>query len=62
MKRNVGTNDQVVRILIGLAIGAIGFAYRSLWGLVGLIPIATAFVGYCMVYRFFGISTCRKKK
>ncbi len=60
MKKNVGNIDKVIRIVLGLAIGGLGIAYQSWWGLIGLLPIATALVGSCGVYTLLGISTCKK--
>lgn len=60
MKKNVGSIDQTVRIIIGLAIGIVGFIYNSWWGLLGLVPIATASINFCPIYTFFGIKTTRK--
>jgi len=59
MKLNVGNIDRWVRIVLGLAIGAAGLYFKSWFGLVGLIPLATALVGWCPLYAPFGISTCR---
>lgn len=57
MKSNVGKTDKAIRIIIGLVIGAAGFYYSSLWGLVGIVPIFTALVGWCPLYLPFGIKT-----
>ena len=59
MKRNVGTTDRAVRVIAGLAIVATGFYYQSWWGAVGLIPIATAIMGWCPAYLPLGISSCK---
>ena len=61
MKVNVGSADRVVRILLGLAIIAIGIIYQSWWGLVGILPIFTAIARWCPAYLPFGISTCKKE-
>ena len=61
MKKNVGSIDQTVRIIIGLIIGIVGFIYNSWWGLLGLIPIATASLNFCPFYTLFGIKTTQKK-
>ena len=57
MKKNVGSADKVVRIILGLVIIVLGFVYSSWWGLVGIIPLATAFMGFCPIYAPFKIST-----
>jgi len=60
MKGNIGITDRVIRIVIGLAVGVLGIVFKSWWGLLGLIPLATAAVGTCPLYLPFGISTKRK--
>ena len=61
MKKNVGKADMIIRIIIAIIIGALGYYYKSWWGLVGIIPLLTAFTNLCLLYSIFGISTCRKK-
>jgi hypothetical protein len=58
MKRNVGIADRIVRIALGLAIGAAGYYFQSWLGLIGLLPLATGLTGWCAAYVPFGISTC----
>ena len=60
MKANVGSIDQAVRIIVGLAliaatvVGAIG-----LWGWIGILPLLTGSFRFCPAYIPFGISTCK---
>lgn len=61
MKCNVGGVDRVVRIIIGLAVIGLGIVYQSWWGAIGLIPLATAALGWCPLYLPLGISSCPKK-
>lgn len=61
MKKNVGTTDKVIRIILGIIIFAIGINYQSWWGLIGIIPILTALLSWCPLYIPFGISTCKTK-
>lgn len=61
MKKNVGQVDKFARILFGLGIGALGYFFNSWLGLLGIVPIAMAFIGFCPLYSLFGISTCKKK-
>jgi Protein of unknown function (DUF2892). len=61
MKKNVGSADKIIRIVIGAAIAAAGIYYQSWWGLIAIIPFATAFMGCCGLYSIFGISSCKKK-
>ena len=61
MKTNMGTIDRWVRVVLGLAIGAAGLYFESWLGLIGLVPLGTALVGWCPAYVPFGISTCAAK-
>ncbi|MCL1075089.1 YgaP family membrane protein [Shewanella dokdonensis] len=60
MQCNVGTTDKVIRVIIGLAIMAAGYYYQSWWGIIGVIPLLTAAIGWCPLYVPFGISSCKK--
>ncbi len=64
MTTNIGTLDRGLRIffglaLIGAALGLYGSAYTSVWGWIGVVPLVTAFVGWCPAYTIFGIKTCK---
>ncbi len=61
MKRNVGGADRAVRIIAGIVIIALGVYFKSWWGVIGVIPLATGLVGFCGLYTLFGISTCPLK-
>jgi len=58
MKSNVGSIDRWVRIVLGLSIGAAGLYFKSWFGLIGLVPLGTALVGWGPLYVALGISTC----
>jgi hypothetical protein len=58
MKRNEGNMDRIIRIVLGIAIAAAGLYFQSWLGLIAIIPLATALVGFCPLYAIFGISTC----
>lgn len=62
MKKNVGSVDKVIRIILGL--GLIGFAIftQNWWGLIGIVPVLTAFMNFCPVYSLLKISTVQKVK
>ena len=62
MQCNIGRVEQVIRILVGLAILGAGWYYQSWWGLIGLIPLLTGFVRFCPLWRVLGISTCPTSK
>ncbi len=63
MKSNIGGIDRILRIVLGLVLigltlnGSIG-----VWGWLGLIPLATAAIGFCPLYTVIGISSCPMKK
>ena len=64
MPANIGTVDRIVRFVVGVLLIAfalsIGFPKTS-WnwvGWIGVIPLATALMGYCPAYKLFGLSTC----
>ena len=59
MKRNMGTIDRVIRVIIALAIFIIAYIYHSWWGLVGLIPLFTSIFGWCPIYAILRIRTCK---
>ena len=65
MKKNVGTIDKVLRVVLGLVLLAyvvLGSGSLRFIGLVGIVPLLTALVGYCPLYSLFGLSTCPAKK
>ena len=57
MKFNMGTLDRTLRFIGGLIIMLLGYIYESWWGLVGLVPLLTAFIGWCPLYVPFKFST-----
>lgn len=57
MNQNVGSMDQYIRYVIGAVMLAAGIYYESLWGLIGLVPIITALLGWCPVFAIFRISS-----
>ena len=60
MTANEGTLDRAVRVVIGLALLSLTVVGpRTLWGLVGLVPLATGLLGVCPVFSILGISTCK---
>lgn len=60
MTANVGTLDRVLRVVVGLALISLVFVGpQTLWGLVGLVPLATAAIRFCPLYRMLGIRTCQ---
>lgn len=63
MPRNEGTLDRALRIILGLILLSLVFiGPQTLWGLIGLVPLATGLMGYCPVYQILGLNTCPLKK
>ena len=67
MKKNMGTADKVIRIIIAAIVIAL-FATEKITGTLGIVLIAlaavfvlTSFVSFCPLYTPIGISTCKLK-
>lgn len=58
MQCNVGKTDRIIRAVVGLVLIILGVIFNSWWGAIGLIPLATAAVGWCPAYFPFGLSSC----
>jgi hypothetical protein len=62
MTCNVGGVDRLARAVLGIVLLSLVFVGpKSLWGLIGLIPLATAVLGWCPLYVPLGLSTCRPR-
>jgi hypothetical protein len=62
MTCNVGGIDRIVRAVVGLALISLVFVGpQTAWGWIGLVPLATALVGWCPPYALLGINTCRAR-
>jgi hypothetical protein len=60
MKINVGVIDRSIRIGVGAGlIIAAALGHLSVWGYLGIIPLATGFLRFCPAYLPFGLSTCK---
>lgn len=57
--KNVGKADQVIRIIAGLILLSLVFiGPKTLWGLIGLVPLVTGLFGFCPAYKLLGMNTC----
>ena len=54
---NVGKTDKIIRVIIGVVILGLGYAFHSWLGLIGIVPIFTAVFGRCGLYYPFKIDT-----
>ena len=62
MNRNVGSLDRILRIVLGAVLIALVFVGpQTPWGWIGVVPLLTAFVGFCPAYRLLGICTTANK-
>ena len=61
MKRNVGNAERGIRIIVGLVLISLVFVGpQTVWGWIGVVPLATAVIGWCPPYALLGINTCKK--
>ncbi len=67
MKKNIGSVDKVIRILIAITI-VILFFTNVISGTLGIILLIlagmfliTSLIGFCGLYTILGISTCKIK-
>lgn len=59
MERNLGDWERVLRVFVGVALFATVFVGpRTLWGLVGLVPLLTGLAGFCPLFSLCGASMC----
>jgi hypothetical protein len=63
MKANMGKFDRVLRVVVGVGlISLVFFGPQTPWGWIGLVPLATAIVGWCPAYTLIGISSNGNKE
>jgi hypothetical protein len=68
MKKNMGSVDKVIRLLVVVAF-AILYVTNTITGTLGIVLLAiallflvTSLISYCPLYTLLGITTCPKKK
>lgn len=62
--KNVGNADRIIRVIIGLGLLSLLIILDGnmrYLGLLGLIPITTAIIGFCPLYKLIGLKTLSKK-
>lgn len=66
MKKNMGTADRIVRIVLAVIFATLYFT-QTVTGTLGFVLmllagvfLLTSLVGFCPLYRPLGISTCSK--
>jgi len=61
MKRNVGTADRIVRLILAAGLFSLYFVLEGnlrYLAAIGFVPLLTALVGSCPLYSVLGINTC----
>jgi multidrug transporter EmrE-like cation transporter len=66
MTKNVGGIDRILRIVVGLVL--IAYALNliapdtgyNVWGWIGVVPLVTALVNFCPLYKIIGLSTSKE--
>jgi hypothetical protein len=64
MKKNVGSTDKIIRLLIAAVIaililtGILTNIVAIIFGIIGAAMIITSFISFCGLYSIFGWNTC----
>lgn len=68
MKKNMGTADRTIRVIIAATVGVLYFT-EIISGTLGIVLLAlagvfalTSLINFCPLYAPFGISTCMVKE
>ncbi|MEO8704382.1 MAG: DUF2892 domain-containing protein [Kofleriaceae bacterium] len=57
MTHNESSIDRVLRVVLGIVLlSLVVVGPKTMWGLVGVIPLLTGLVGFCPLYRLLGNS------
>lgn len=68
MKKNMGTIDKAIRILVAVVIAALYFTnvisgtLAIVLGILAVVFVLTSFISFCPLYLPFDINTLKKKK
>lgn len=66
MKKNIGTTDKIIRIIIAIialiliVCGVVKGMLAIITGIVGIAMLLTALFSFCGLYTLIGITTCKK--
>jgi len=68
MKKNMGSTDRIIRIIIAIVLGVL-YKMEIVSGTLGLVAfvvsvifVLTSLINYCPLYAIFGIKTCSVDK
>ena len=57
--KNIGSTDKIARLVVGALLILLALLGQiGAWGWIGVVPVATALLGWCPAYTLFGIKTC----
>jgi hypothetical protein len=68
MKKNMGTTDRVIRIILAIVFGVLYFNHTvtGTLGIVllvlGVVFLLTSLVSFCPLYTILGWNTCKSKE
>ena len=68
MKKNMGTADKAIRIMLAIIIAILYFTHvisgtlAIVLGIIAVVFILTSFISTCPLYLPFGINTANKKR
>ena len=61
MKKNIGTTDRIIRLIIALLLFAYAAWQWSVIGLIfGLFTLYEALASWCILYQILGKTSCKK--
>ena len=68
MKKNMGSSDRIIRIILALLFGVLYFTgtvtgtVGGILLILGVVFLGTSIINYCPLYSLFGINTCKTKQ
>lgn len=68
MKKNMGSLDKTIRILVAIVIGVLYFTnvisgtLAIVLGVFAVVFVLTSFISFCPLYLPLGINTCKKER
>lgn len=68
MKKNMGSLDKTIRILMAIVIGVLYFTnvisgtLAIVLGVFAVVFVLTSFISFCPLYLPLGINTCKKER
>ncbi len=67
MKKNMGSVDKIIRVLIAIVIavlywqGIIGGTLAIILLVLGIVFLLTSLINFCPLYTIFGVNTSKKE-